>query len=646
MTTLSLPGTWCGDCTPAGSWVALYPQDRPDPRIQTSRGRVELPGQNVLTLVCADIGSLLCFAGSGGTDDVAQLWNGARWIPLVKTYGTSPCAFGPFQGGTALFVSCPLTASNVKVFDPLSGAFLGAITQPIGGRGFASVDARGIHPQDAWYGHHGLGEYVEVEGYRIGQGTTVDGLKVADFGMLIPGPPLCQFNRVHMAGDQFAVASWLPQYGRTEFLWPTVADLATLPPEAAPPEPPDPTPEPEPEPTPPPLRDPKYWLAPNIQTTDVLALFDGDVPNVGEAGVFQLYVQEILNLGNTGPNTYEAFVAKDAFRKLRKHGIALSIECGAVKPGNCQASDSIAGITEAVRRVRAAGGDVTHVSMDEPLVGAEGCLGQALSKTADYTAKFITATRALGVASVGWIEAWPHVSLSSQQTFFQMLVDRGATPSFWHMDIDWRRADKEGKSPAAYIAQVTATAQAHGIEHAVILVSTDDPQPSDAAWFTNVKALTRRVRSIQDLPRAVVQSWTTRTGDGQTVPATLGTVGLLASLADAVAVFGAPLPPPDPEPIPPDPQPPTPGALMLKAYGPVMPGFLPGNEHDNGDGTISVQKPNGKWLCVTPEGRLEERDSPGGLWESFKKGKGCLIAERDGGARGPVVYVLSGAETL
>jgi len=91
--------------------------------------------------------------------------------------------------------------------------------------------------------------------------------------------------------------------------------------------------------------------------------------------------------------------------------------------------------------------------------------------------------------------------------------------------------------------------------------------------------------------------------------------------------------------------PPIEGPDMLSAYGEPMKGFLPGLEHDNGNGTISVQKPNGKWLCVTPEGNVEERDSPG-LWESFKKGKGCLIAERDGGERGLLVYVLPAAETL
>jgi hypothetical protein len=76
------------------------------------------------------------------------------------------------------------------------------------------------------------------------------------------------------------------------------------------------------------------------------------------------------------------------------------------------------------------------------------------------------------------------------------------------------------------------------------------------------------------------------------------------------------------------------------AYAPPVPGFLAGSIVDNGNGTVSVEKPNGKFLCVTPDGGLEERDSPGGLWESFRQGATSLIAERDGGPRGPLVYVL------
>lgn len=428
-----------------------------------------------------------------------------------------------------------------------------------------------------------------------------------------------------------------------------VSQLATLEtiqdrlaPDPTPPDPepvPEPEPEPEPQPPdpapqPPPLRAETCWLGPNIGSLDLLALFD-DMRRLSDVGVLQLYIQHVLDLGPIGPNTYDALVAKDAFRKLRAAGIALAIEGGAVKPGNCQALDSIQAVTMAVERVRAAGGEITHYAMDEPLTAAKDHCQQTQAQTADYTANFITHARSLGVQSVGWIEAWPHIALDAQKLFLKQLTDRGAKPSFWHLDIDWRRAVKEGKSARAFILDAAAVAKAAGIPLGVILISDVDPVPTDAAWVTNVHRVTRQLHAIHAPDHLIVQSWTTRTGGVQDVPYNLHEPGLLTSLADVVAVFDAGPPPPPIE-----------WEDEMLAYGKPVPGFEPGEEHDNGDGTFSIKKPNGKWLCCTPDGYLEERNSPGGLWESFVHAKSgtSIIAKRDGGAAGPRVWVLPRAD--
>jgi hypothetical protein len=254
MKTLSLPDTFTGCCTPDGSLVALYPDGRPDPRFATSRDfgatfqRVPLPGPNVRYQVCDVIQGVLCIGCSALAGDRAHLWNGTRWIALVDKdghpvicYGVSACAFGPY----GLYVSTPGTVDNVKIFDPLTGVHTGSYGSvekplPVGASGFASVEGlgpEGVHPQDQWYGHFGLGEYVITGGYAIGQGTVHDGLMVADRGYLIASG-LCQFNRVHHDGDQFATASWQSKWfdpdtqtvkARTVFLWPTRAELDALP---------------------------------------------------------------------------------------------------------------------------------------------------------------------------------------------------------------------------------------------------------------------------------------------------------------------------------------------------------------------------------------------------------------------------------
>jgi hypothetical protein len=93
------------------------------------------------------------------------------------------------------------------------------------------------------------------------------------------------------------------------------------------------------------------------------------------------------------------------------------------------------------------------------------------------------------------------------------------------------------------------------------------------------------------------------------------------------------MPPPDP-PVPPIP--PIPEEETMIAYAPPVPGFLPGELEPHPDGGVlyAVRKPNGKVLCCTPDGVLEERESAG-PWEGFRKSGTSLIAER-----GDKVYVL------
>jgi len=49
---------------------------------------------------------------------------------------------------------------------------------------------------------------------------------------------------------------------------------------------------------------------------------------------------------------------------------------------------------------------------------------------------------------------------------------------------------------------------------------------------------------------------------------------------------------------------------------------------DNGNGTESYRKTNGKIFCLTEEGKIEERDSPGGPFESFVRTPTALVADR------------------
>lgn len=185
-----------------------------------------------------------------------------------------------------------------------------------------------------------------------------------------------------------------------------------------------------------------------------------------------------------------------------------------------------------------------------------------------------------------------------------------------------------------------------GHEGGIVVVGPDNvPRSLVAGFYIRIQARTDGVR-------AVVSAWQSVHDRSVTFRGTLDELRTLPPVVSTPAPSPAPpvpVPaprPPTPQPPTPNPQPPTPNPAptpeepQMIAYGSPVPGFAAGDLVDNGDGTVSVQKPNGKFLCVTPEGGIEERDTPGGLWESFRKGKASLIAERDGGTRGAVVYIL------
>lgn len=68
-------------------------------------------------------------------------------------------------------------------------------------------------------------------------------------------------------------------------------------------------------------------------------------------------------------------------------------------------------------------------------------------------------------------------------------------------------------------------------------------------------------------------------------------------------------------------------------------------EIDNGNGTFSYRKVStGKIFCVTDTGAIEERNDPGGPFESFYRTASCLVADRPWGGK-QQAYLLPYAET-
>jgi len=238
MTRIEKQNGWYTDSATTGQYAVLLPGIR----IETSAGIVPLPqGGNVLYLVAAMVDGRLCLAGQGGSDGQAWLWNRQQWRALCPSYGTSPCAFGPH----GCYVSTPTNLNNVRAFDAFTGVPTVSITKSLGARGIAAITGTGLIPSevlaiDAYYGQHGLAEYLDLGGLFIGQGAS-GGCWAAGYGQLEPGD--VQFIRAHRDGDNLTVAMWKPVEKKAVVLWLTVQELSTLPqpvpvPIPVPPEPP------------------------------------------------------------------------------------------------------------------------------------------------------------------------------------------------------------------------------------------------------------------------------------------------------------------------------------------------------------------------------------------------------------------------
>ncbi len=194
----------------------------------------------------------------------------------------------------------------------------------------------------------------------------------------------------------------------------------------------------------------RIWFCPGPGTLDYLRLFerpDEWARARAVVTVFKFYAQHTQTpaAAIVGPNTYDALVRADAFRKLTSWKIKTALEAGSVKefwctPDASGMEASIRSTLDAVKAIENAGGTLTYLAMDEPWVsgGANVCGGPALEPTADRVATYMTSVaRAYPRLKIGLIEAYPFSSADAIETMVQLLRARGVPPAFLHMDVDW-----------------------------------------------------------------------------------------------------------------------------------------------------------------------------------------------------------------
>ena len=275
-------------------------------------------------------------------------------------------------------------------------------------------------------------------------------------------------------------------------------------------------------------RAPEVWLAPNLGSPDLLAMFTqpGDWRAVRlSTDVFKFYEQQLLadtaaQCPECGRNLYPQLARADAFTRLGSWGLRIAIEVGAIKPWGCTSSSTAPLALEAVRRVESRGAVVTELALDEPLLGAESCQ-LSLDEAAVHTAAFAReARRGRPHLRVGDIEPYPYFSAPLLLSWVSALRRNGYTPAFFHLDVDRAHAARIGADVASDLALLRSSLEGQGIPFGVIFWSENGE--SDEAYFVDVMGWVETVRiAIGEPAHSVFQSWAVSPEGRLDIPANL-----------------------------------------------------------------------------------------------------------------------------
>lgn len=264
------------------------------------------------------------------------------------------------------------------------------------------------------------------------------------------------------------------------------------------------------------------WFSPDSETPDLLDLFKNPEAwgkTRTRLNVFKFGPRQVSTSSSSNLNTLSNLVQADAFRKLKQWGIAVAIEAPAVKEWDCTSKRAAKIAFEYIQNVRMAGGEVSYVAMDEPLVsGLRSCqltLEEAAARTANYVrdvlkdASISPVDRKVGF---GDIEPYPSYSVDQLKQWISALQMNGFEPSFFHLDVDLNNVDLHPKIDLADdLRALKIFLQHEGIPFGIIFWSGRDPENSDEDYYNRVLDYVRKVHVAVGRPeQSIFQSWVLR----------------------------------------------------------------------------------------------------------------------------------------
>jgi hypothetical protein len=252
---------------------------------------------------------------------------------------------------------------------------------------------------------------------------------------------------------------------------------------------------------------------PNV-ALDYLDLFVKDAP-------WQTVASRI-SVFKVGPSLVDAApddVLRRVFHDLDRRGIALAWEAGVVPPGpSCgTGTEGYAGDTaRSVRRIKAAGGNLAFVAMDEPLwyghvADQPHSCRLSLPELASGVAHSVAIIRSVFPdAQIGDIEpvgtklgvAWPELISAWSAAFHEAT---GTPLRFFHADINWDAAWR------ADLARLSPLLEQRGI-HLGVIYNGDPRAADDVAWTDRAMEHFQDVRDLAGVVPAtdIFQTWDPR----------------------------------------------------------------------------------------------------------------------------------------
>jgi large repetitive protein len=288
------------------------------------------------------------------------------------------------------------------------------------------------------------------------------------------------------------------------------------------------------------------WFAPSIASPDELSLFqnlnaekqpDWDVNS--QVSVFQLFIEQLLEPPTGQPPTFvtnslaqlkEANLVQD----VQDAGMELSFETGGQMYSPLLEPGQVTDTENAITNVAGADGSVQYVAMGEPYGSGFPALLQtgmsaddADSEIEQSVANYINDVKQKSPSvEVGDTEPYPSLSASQIMSYVTGVIKDGATPKFFHLDIDWASNPNLNTDLPILRDYFAKNNPAHeNIPFGVIfdgVPTTDEPITSDQQYSTDALGNLDAVKSAMGVPQqAVFESFAHDQFGNQVLPTNL-----------------------------------------------------------------------------------------------------------------------------